>query len=204
MKLRWMVAKQRCIYHLGRVMDVESKTPSLESVLVVNEFSEVFPDDLPGIPPEREIDFCIELLLNTQPISIPPYRMTPAELRELKEKLRDLLDKGFIRPSISLYGASYFSKIDIHLGYHQLRVRGVDIPNTDFRSRYGHYEVVVMSFGLTNALATFMDLMNNLKVHEKNYPTHDVELAAVVFALKIWRHYLYGVHVDVFTYHKSL
>ncbi|WMV09384.1 hypothetical protein MTR67_002769 [Solanum verrucosum] len=61
-----------------------------------------------------------------------------------------------------------------------------------------------MSFGLTNALAAFMDLMRKLKGHEKNYPTHDLELAVVVFALNIWRHYLYGVHVDVFTDHKNL
>ncbi|WMV09062.1 hypothetical protein MTR67_002447 [Solanum verrucosum] len=66
---------------------------------------EVFPDDLPGIPPEREIDFGIDLLLDRQPIDIPPYRMDLVELKELKEKLKDLLDKGFIRPSISPWGA---------------------------------------------------------------------------------------------------
>ncbi|WMV45438.1 hypothetical protein MTR67_038823 [Solanum verrucosum] len=66
------------------------------------------------------------------------------------------------------------------------------------------HEFLVMSFGLTNALAAFMDLMNKLKIHEKNYLTHDLEIAAVVFALKIRRHYLYGVHVDVSTDHKSL
>ncbi|WMV42605.1 hypothetical protein MTR67_035990 [Solanum verrucosum] len=172
-------------------------------------------------------------------------------------------------------------------GYHQLRGRDSDIPKIAFKTQYGHYEFVVMSFGLTNAPAAFMDLMNivfkqyldlhimsseeirldsqkiesvkqwprptsttdmrsflglvditeegsdgyviycdasrvslgcvlmqrgkviaysfrQLKAHEKNYPTHDLELAVVVFALKIWRHYLYSVHVDVFTDHKSL
>ena len=64
-------------------------------------FSEVFPEDLPGVPPKRKIDFGIDLLPDTQPISIPPYRMAPAELKELKEQLKDLLYKGVIRPSIS-------------------------------------------------------------------------------------------------------
>ena len=94
-----------CIYHIVRVRDVDSDIPSSESVPIVNEFLDVFSDDLPGIPPEREIDFGIDLLPYTNPISIPPYRMAPAELKELKEQLKDLLDKGFIRPSKSKWGA---------------------------------------------------------------------------------------------------
>ncbi|KAH0662286.1 hypothetical protein KY284_027217 [Solanum tuberosum] len=77
----------------------------LMSVSVVREFPEVFPDDLSGVPPEREIDFGIDILLDTPPISIPLYRMAPAELKELKEQLKDLIDKGFIRPSILPWGA---------------------------------------------------------------------------------------------------
>ncbi|XP_070057486.1 uncharacterized protein [Nicotiana tomentosiformis] len=77
----------------------------LESILIVKEVSDVFPDDLPGIPPNMEIEFGIDTLPGTQPISIPPYRMAPSELNELKKQLQDLLDKGFIRPSVSPWGA---------------------------------------------------------------------------------------------------
>ncbi|WMV29489.1 hypothetical protein MTR67_022874 [Solanum verrucosum] len=75
-------------------MNVNSESPTLELIPIVNEFPEVFPNDLPGISPKREIDVGIDLLPDTQPISIPPYRMAPAELKELKEQLKVLLDKG--------------------------------------------------------------------------------------------------------------
>ncbi|WMV18652.1 hypothetical protein MTR67_012037, partial [Solanum verrucosum] len=159
---------------------------------VVCDFPEVFPGNLPGLPPEREVEFPIELIPGSTPISITPYGMAPVELRELKAQLQELLEKGFIRPSVSPWGAKVFSKIDLRSGYHQLRVREKDIPKTAFITRYGNYEFLVMPFGLTNAPAVFMDLMKKLKPHELNYPTHDLEFAAIVFALKIWRHYLYG------------
>ncbi|VVA28743.1 Hypothetical predicted protein, partial [Prunus dulcis] len=72
---------------------------------VVCDFPDIFPDDLPGLPPEREIEFTIELLPGTNPIYQTPYRMAPAELRELKIQLQELVDLGFIRPSVSPWGA---------------------------------------------------------------------------------------------------
>ncbi|WMV25463.1 hypothetical protein MTR67_018848 [Solanum verrucosum] len=87
--------------------DMDSETPTLESVHVVNKFSKVFHDDLPDVTLEREIDFGIDLLPDTQPICIPPYRMALAELKELKEKLKDLLNKGSSN-HVSLHGVLQF------------------------------------------------------------------------------------------------
>ena len=85
---------------------------------IVNEFRDVFPEDLVGITSEREIDFGVDLDPKTKPISIPPYRMAPAELKELKLQLKDLLDKGFIQSSISSWNAPvlFLNKNDGTLG----------------------------------------------------------------------------------------
>nr|XP_016446678.1 PREDICTED: uncharacterized protein LOC107771748 [Nicotiana tabacum] len=96
-----------------RAKDIDKEPATLQSVPIVNEFSTVFPDEFPGISPEREIDFVIDLLPDTQPISIPPYRIAP------------------------LQGAKCFSKIDLRSVYHQLRVRDIDIPKTTFRTSDG-------------------------------------------------------------------
>ncbi|WMV54696.1 hypothetical protein MTR67_048081 [Solanum verrucosum] len=93
LKARKLVSKG-CIYYLVRVNDFSVEIPLIQSVPIVREFPEVFPDDLPGVPPEREIDFSIDIIPDTRPISIPSCRMTPAELKELKEQLKDMLDKA--------------------------------------------------------------------------------------------------------------
>ncbi|WMV45398.1 hypothetical protein MTR67_038783 [Solanum verrucosum] len=106
-----------------------------------------------------------------------------------------------------LQGASVFSKIDPRSGCHQLKIRPEDVPKTAFRTRYEHYDFLVMSFELPEAQdsldhRSYLALpvegyaSRQLKVHERNYPTHDLELAAVVFALKIWWHYLYDVKCE--------
>ncbi|XP_070007392.1 uncharacterized protein [Nicotiana sylvestris] len=94
-----------CDTYLAYVADVSIDTPLIDSILVVRDFPDVFPADLPGMPPDRDIDFGIDMLLGTLSISIPPYRMAPPELKELKDQLQELLDKGFIRPNVSPWGA---------------------------------------------------------------------------------------------------
>ena len=81
------------------------RTSKLEVVPVVSEFPDVFPDDLPGLPPDRQIEFTIELAPGTEPVSKAPYRMAPSEMRELAKQLQEFLDKGLIRPSVSPWGA---------------------------------------------------------------------------------------------------
>ncbi|XP_070034880.1 uncharacterized protein [Nicotiana tomentosiformis] len=103
-KAQWMVEKG-CEAYLAFMRDVSFDTPIIESVPVVRDYPDVFLADLPGMPPDRDINFGIDLLPGTQPISIPTYRMDLIKLKELKEQLDELLDKGFIWPSISPWGA---------------------------------------------------------------------------------------------------
>ena len=199
--------RKACQGYLVYAIESANSEMQLAEVPVVNEFFDVFPEDLPGLPPDREIEFEIELAPGTEPISIAPYRMAPAEIKELKVQMEELLSKGFVKTSTSLWGApvlfvkkkdgslrlcidyrqlnkvtirnqyplpriddlfdqlqgaKVFSKIDLRSGYHQLKVRREDVPKTAFKTRYGHYEFLVMPFGLTNAPAAFMDLMNRV------------------------------------------
>ena len=91
--------------YLAYVIEVRDSGSQLEDIPVVREFSDVFPEDLPGIPPDREIDFQIELAPRTEPISKAPYRMAPLELNELKVQMEELVSKGFVRSSTSPWGA---------------------------------------------------------------------------------------------------
>nr|AAL31683.1 putative polyprotein [Oryza sativa Japonica Group]ABF97729.1 retrotransposon protein, putative, Ty3-gypsy subclass [Oryza sativa Japonica Group] len=232
------------------LMDIYMRIPK-EEVPVVQEYLDIFPEELSSLPLDREIEFIIELLPGTTPISKRSYRMPINELEELKKQIAELQEKGFIRPSSSpwgapvlfvkkkdgslrmcvdyrvlnevtiknkyplpriddlfdqLKGASIFSKIDLRSGYHQLKIRQEDIPKTAFVIRYGLYEFTVMAFGLTNAPAYFMNLMNkifmeyldqfvvvfidDILIYSKNEEEHKQHLRLVLEKLR--QHQLYA------------
>jgi hypothetical protein len=186
---------------------VEDDKPNLENHPILREYKGVFPEEVPRLPPRRDIDLSIEVTPGAIPTSRTPYKMSTPELVELKLQLKEMMDKGYIRPNVSpwrapvlflkkkdgtlrlciyyrqlnketiknkyplpriddlfdqLGGASIFSKIDLRSGYHQVRIKDEYIHKTTFRTRYSHYEFMVVPFGLTNAPATFMCLMNNV------------------------------------------
>ena len=90
-----------CIAFLAHVVEVQEEKLKPEDVPIVNEYLDVFPTDLLGLPPDREVEFTIELLPRTSPISQALYRMTKSELKELKVQLQELVDKGYVKPSVS-------------------------------------------------------------------------------------------------------
>ncbi|GKA45468.1 putative reverse transcriptase domain-containing protein [Tanacetum coccineum] len=272
----------------------KSEGKQLKDVPIVRDFSEVFPEDLSGLPPARPVEFQIDLIPGAAPVARAPYRLAPSKMKELSEQLQELSDKGFIRPSSSPWGAPvlfvkkkdgiFCSAIDDILIYskdkkvheehlrqileivkkeklyakfskcefwipkvqflgHVIDSRGIHVdpakiesikdwasPKTpteirQFLGLAGYYRsapilalpegsedfvvycdashkglgVVLMQREKVIAYAS-----RQLKIHEKNYTTHDLELGSVVFALKIWRHYLYGTKCTMFTDHKSL
>ncbi|GJY15672.1 putative reverse transcriptase domain-containing protein [Tanacetum coccineum] len=208
-----------------------------------------------GISPARQVEFQIDLIPGAAPVARAPYRLAPSEMKELSDQLKDLSNKGFIRPNSSPWGApvlfvkkkdgsfrmcidyrelnklkvknryplpriddlfdqlqglSIYLKIDLRSGYHQLRVHKEDIPKTAFRTRYGHYEFQVMPFGLTNAPVVFIDLMNrvckpylykfvivfidDILIYSKSKQEHKEHIKLILELLK--KEEFQGIHVD--------
>ncbi|GJR90850.1 putative reverse transcriptase domain-containing protein [Tanacetum coccineum] len=265
----------------------------LEDVPIVRDFPEVFPEELPGLPPTRQVEIQIDLMPGAAPVARAPYQLALFEMKELSEQLQELSNKGFIRPSSSpwgapvlfvkkkdgsfrmcidyqelnkltvknryplpriddlfdqLQGSSIYSKIDLRsglAGYYRRFIEGFskiaklmtkltqkkvtfewgDKQEAAFqtlKTKLCSVPILALPQGADNFIvycnASYKGLgavlMQNkkviayasrqLKIHEKNYTTHDLEPGAVVFALKIWRHYLYGTKCMVFTDHKSL
>ncbi|MCO5553671.1 hypothetical protein L7F22_007197 [Adiantum nelumboides] len=188
----------------------------LELSKFLNQFQDVFINDIPGeIPPKRgDDDHAIELIQGSSPPNKPPYRVSQAQQEEIMRKVNELVEKGIVRPSSSsfcspillvhkkdgtyrmcvdyralnkitnknrflvpriedlfdkLQGSTYFSRIDLKSGYHQIRIVNKDILKTAFRTTFGLYEYLVMPFGLTNAPATFNRMMEWIFRPHRNF-----------------------------------
>ncbi|GJW48190.1 putative reverse transcriptase domain-containing protein [Tanacetum coccineum] len=222
---------------LKQLKTMKVNEPKLKDIPIVRKFPGVFPEDLSGLPPSREVEFHIDLIPGA-------YRLITIKNHYPLPRIDDLFSQ--------LQGSRYFSKIDLRSGYHQLRVHEEVIPKTPFQTRYEHFEFTIMPFGLTNTPASkeehevhlklilellekeklfwkfsnanfgykrqgtddfivYCDASNQgfgcvlmqrnkvtaytsrqLKIHEKNYTTRDLELGAVVFALKNVADNLFG------------
>nr|GEX39646.1 putative reverse transcriptase domain-containing protein [Tanacetum cinerariifolium] len=182
----------------------KSKEKRLDDVPIVQDFLEVFPEDLPGILPTRQVEFQIDLVPGVAHVARAPYRLAPSEMKELLDQLKELVDKGFIRPNSSPWGALvlFVKKKDgsfwMCIDYQKLNklTRLCSAPIMALPEGIEDFVVYCDASikGLGAVLMQREKVMaygsRQLKVHKKNYTTHDLGIGAVVFALKIWRHYL--------------
>ncbi|GJU95446.1 putative reverse transcriptase domain-containing protein [Tanacetum coccineum] len=165
-----------CQVYLAQVTTKKTKDKSeekrLEDVPIVQEFPEVFPEDLPGLPPARQVEFQIDLVLGVAHVARVPYQLAPAELQELSTQLT--MKNQYPIPIIDdlfdqLQGSRVYSKIDLRSGYLQLRVREEDIPKTAFRTRYDRFVIV------------FID---DILIYSKSRKEHEEHLKLILRLLK--------------------
>nr|GEV21707.1 putative reverse transcriptase domain-containing protein [Tanacetum cinerariifolium] len=185
---------------MSKKAEDKSEEKRLEDVPIVREFLKVFPEDLPGLPPARQVEFQIDLFPGAAPkdgsfqmcIDYRELNKLTVKNRYPLSRIDDLFDQ--------LQRSRVYSKIDLRSGYHQLRVREEDIPKTAFKTRYGHYEFKVMPFVLTNAPTVFLDLMNRvcksyldrfmivfidaILIYSKNRKEHEGHLKLILKLLK--------------------
>nr|GEW85524.1 putative reverse transcriptase domain-containing protein [Tanacetum cinerariifolium] len=209
----------------------KSEKKRLEDVPIIRDFLEVFPEDLPGLPLTRQVEFQINLIPSATPVARAPYQLAAFEMKDLSDQLKELSDKGFIRPSLAGYyrrfieGFLKIAKSMTKLTQKKVKFDWGDKQEANFQLLKeklcsapilalpeGSEDFIVYCDASIKGLgAVLMQrekviayASRQLKIHEKNYTTHDLELGAVVFDLKIWRYYLYGTKCTVFTDHKSL
>ncbi|GKA53151.1 putative reverse transcriptase domain-containing protein [Tanacetum coccineum] len=230
------------------LMSTKADEPELSDILIVRDFTDVFPEDLLGLPPQRQVEFRIDLIPGVTPVAKSPYRLAPSEMQQLFEQLQEFslrmcidyqelnkltVKNHYLLPRINdlfdqLQGARYFSKIAKTLtsltqknkkyewgteqekAFQTLKDNLCDAPILSLPDGTEYFVVyydasnqgfgcVLMQRGKVIAYAS-----RQLNIHEKNYTTYDLELGAVVFALKTWRHYLYRTKSVIYTDHKSL
>ncbi|GJV59903.1 putative reverse transcriptase domain-containing protein [Tanacetum coccineum] len=225
-----------------------SEGKQLKDVPIVRDFSKVFPEDLPGLPPARLVEFQIDLISGAGPVARAPYRLAPSEMKELSEQLGIHVDPAKIESIKDWASPKTPTEIRQFLGlagYYRRFIEGFSkiaksmtkLTQKGIKFDWGEKEenafqlikqklcsapilalpegsedfVVYCDASHKGLGAVLMQrekviayASRQLKIHEKNYTTHDLELGSVVFALKIWRHYLYGTKCTVFTDHKSL
>ncbi|GKA22398.1 putative reverse transcriptase domain-containing protein [Tanacetum coccineum] len=209
----------------------ESKEKRLEDVLMVRNFLEVFPADLPGLPPTRQVEFQINLVPGAAPVARAPYRLAPTELQEFEEEhaehlklILELLKNEelyakFLKCEFWLSNVQFLGHVINSKGIHVDPAKIESIKDwaspktlTKIRQFLGSENFMVYCDASRKGLGAFLMqrekvisyTSRQLKIHEKNYTTHDIKLRAIVFALKMWRHYLYGTKCVVITDHKSL
>nr|GEV63295.1 putative reverse transcriptase domain-containing protein [Tanacetum cinerariifolium] len=219
---------------LGNSYDVklaDGKIVRVDTIMrgcTLNFLNHPFNIDLMPVELARLVEFQIELIPGAAPVARAPYRLALSEMKELSEKLQELSEKGFIRPSSSPWEAPVLfvkkkdgsfrmcidyhelNKLTVKNRYHQLRVREQDVPKTTFRTRYGHYKFQAMPFRLTNAPVVFIDLMNrvckpyldrfmivfidDILIYSKNEKEHKEHLKAILELLKNEK--FPAIHVD--------
>nr|GEY11215.1 putative reverse transcriptase domain-containing protein [Tanacetum cinerariifolium] len=179
----------------------KSKDKRLEDVLTIRDYPKVFPEDLPGLPPTQKVKFQIELVPGATPVARAPYRLAPSELQELSTQLQELSDKKNVKYDWGEKEKAAFQLLKQKLCSASILALPEGSENfvVYFDASRKGLGAVLMQREKVIAYASCQ-----LTIHEKSYTTHDLELGAVVFGLKMWRHYLYGTKCIVFTDHKSL
>nr|GEZ04552.1 putative reverse transcriptase domain-containing protein [Tanacetum cinerariifolium] len=204
--------KRGCPNFLAQVRKKETEDKSeekrLEDVPTVQDFPKVFQKDFPGLPPMRQVEFQIDLVLGAAPIARAPYRLAPSELYTQLQELSDKIAKPMTKLTQKNVKFDWSEKAEA--AFQLLKQKLCSAPILALPK--GSENFVVYCDASRKGLGAVLMQKEKviayascqLKIHEKNYTTHDLELGAVVFALKMWRHYLYGTKYIVFTDHKSL
>nr|GEY22017.1 reverse transcriptase domain-containing protein [Tanacetum cinerariifolium] len=224
------IVRRGCTLVIKKETKDKSEEKRLEDVPITRDFPKVFPEDLPVFLPMRQVEFQVDLVPGAAPMARAPYRLAPTKLQELSTQLQEVSDKEFIRPSSSPWGDPilFVKKEDrsfqMCIGYRKLNKMTMKNQAAFQLLKQKLYSALILALPkdsenfvvYCDAFRKRLDVFlmqrekfiaytsRQLKIYEKNHTTHGLELGAVVFTLKMWRHYLYDTKCVVFTDHKSL